>query len=1038
MWSESTLAFALTFNCSGEHMLNILHLSDLHIKENTPVPDSLIESIRNAIKCEIENGDTTCVLCSGDISYSGSSPEYTVAEDFFKKLLKDELKTAFLILSPGNHDNNFSQDTSIRNSVIKDITAQCIATEAQILECLKVQKNYENFKFKVETSKPTTELLLNNTYQIGCKDKLITISSVNSAFSCDKECLEGKVFIPIEYLNIDTVYSDYRIGLLHHTPNWFLSQKQRELRSSLLKNYDIIFFGHEHDPSNYTMCVSPWQSTNLIEGGIINPATNKESSFNFVKIDFENDSLKITEFKYDIASNIFRSTKESSATLSDSKYSRQYSELSVDFIKFLDDPGATFNHPRKTTLVLSDIYVFPNLKNITKTDTSAPNDISSKRILQDDLGKLVIEGDDKSGKTAYAKVLFSELVSKNMVPAYIDCKDITKGKVKKIDELILDRYQKQYANIDIDKFKQNRKEKTVPIIDNFHQAKLNNIEKLEFIHALSSHYDNFLILTGESFLLEELARIENNQPKFAIKIIPSLKSYKLKALGHSLRGELLKKWFDISDEYIDHEELGAQTYDECMSTLNKIVSYNYVPPYPLYLLTALSATSSKLVGDLSAGSYGHYYQALVTLALARVDDRHAEVDLKISFLSELSFFLFKNNVSSLSDSELNNLVNDYNIKFATSIQNDFISNLLKADIFYKYDSNIYFRYRYIYYYFVALYISKNLHEDNDSEAAIDRLINSLYKESSSSILLVLINFSKDKIILNKLNNYAKSIFKYSPKASIDDDTEHFNELVSHAYELVIPDSSPSTSRKEREKISDIASQDDEREYRGTNLEINDDDESVDRFTHQISATIRCVDIIGQALKSHYGSLRGDQKDPLFAEGINLPLRALGDFYSFMRKNTSIWLQDIQDEISKRGVLTESQIEQISKKFLTQLSAALSFFFISLPTRAFASENLKKTFTTYFSGVDKSNANELLDFYLELESTKKINFSKLEQLITNLKSNIIGFSVLQQIMGNFLYMNRTDYKTKDKISSLLNISTKQQVMIDIKAEDKKIR
>lgn len=1018
-------------------MLNIIHLSDFHIKENKPIPSDIAKAIRRAVKCEIEENDPIIILCSGDIAFSGKANEYLLAETFFSELLIEDMKSAYLIFSPGNHDNDFSDDTSIRSSIIKDITTN-VATESQIKACLTTQNYYRSFVSKLENPKPSVENLLNITYEIKYGERMITIHSMNSSFACEKECLEGKTFIPTEYLNADSIYSDYKIGLLHHTPNWFHSAKQRELRTALLNNYDMIFFGHEHETSSYSMGLTSWQSANLIEGGIIHSDISRNSTFNFVQIDFTSETIKIIEFTYDTNSQIFRNTKEKNSNLSESIYTKQYGGLSNDFIAFLDDPGATFKHPRKNTLTLSDIYIFPNLKKESPSESKVSNIISSRNIIQEDLGHIIISGDDKSGKTSFAKVIFSELISIGMTPVYFDCKDVSKGKISKVDDFILEKYQFQYINTDKDQFKQNRKEKAVPIIDNFHQAKLNNLEKLKTLHTLISHYNNLIVLTGEPFLVEELAKIEKQNNNFPNKIITKMTSYRLKTLGHALRGELLKKWFEISDEQIDYESADLQLYDEYMEMFSKIVDYNYVPPYPLYLLTAISAASSNLSNDLTTGSFGHYYQALITLALASVDGRHAEVDLKISFLSELSFYLYNNNTSNLSETKFNLFTQDYNDRFATSIQNSFIEALIDANIICRENDNIYFKYRYIYYYFVALYISKNLHEDEAAENAIDHLIKSIHKESSSSILLILINFSKDKMIINRLQQYAQSIFSDSPIANISDDTEHFNALASEAQKIIIPEATPSSSRKSQEEFKDRVTENENRDYSGNNITLTEEDEKIDQFTSEIAATIRCVDIIGQALKSHYGSLRADQKDPLFAEGLNISLRALGDFYSFMKENSSMWLEDIQNEINKRGKLSPSQIKNISNKVLMHLSSAISFYFISLPAHAFANINLSKTFKSYFDNFEKTNANKLLDFYLELESTKKINFEKLEDLVNTLKSNLIGFTVLQQIMANFLYMNKTDFKTKDKISSLLNISIKNQLIIDIKAEGKKIR
>jgi hypothetical protein len=316
----------------------------------------------------------------------------------------------------------------------------------------------------------------------------------------------------------------------------------------------------------------------------------------------------------------------------------------------------------------------------------------------------------------------------------------------------------------------------------------------------------------------------------------------------------------------------------------------------------------------------------------------------------------------------------------------------------------------------------------------------MYKESSSSILMLLTNFSKDKFVIDSIINYTKSLFKNSPMANIGDDTDHFNELFSEIQKIIISNSTPSKSRLSSEKIEDKLYTRDEKEYNGSSImpEEDDDDTKVDRFIKDLSSSVRCIDIIGQILKSQYGSLKFNQKEPLFAEAISLSLRALGDFYSFVKESKSLLLKDIEDEIEKRDITGELQISQLAKKIVMEWSTIMSFFFIMYPTRSFASENLQPIFKDYFSKNNTDNANNILSFAINLESSHRLNIDELKDLLTKLQNNVMSKTVLQRVIVNYLYMNRTNHIISSQVSSLLNISVKNQLVIDSYAIEKQIR
>lgn len=1027
-------------------MLTIVHLSDLHIKENNSEFISFADPISRAVATQISQGDTVVLLVTGDIAFSGKSTEYSIAEKFIKKLTSiSELKRCYILTCPGNHDNDHSGDVSVRESVLKDIKDKT-PSEQHINVCVSVQKEYNKFRKMIE-SDCYSSTNLNTVFEIEDSGKFFAINAINTAYCCKKDCSLGDIFVPDEIFDIDVMQPEYKIAVMHHTPNWFTSEDQRRLRSTLNKNYDLVFSGHEHELGQYAMNVKGNMNTEFVEGGQLSDvAHNLPPSFNVVKIDSANNLIKLAEFIYDRKEKIFRQQGSSDwKELVNTKYCRCYGDLNDDFIHFLDEAGANYFHPNKEHVKLQDIYVFPNLKGSTFANmhkrSRNEQHLNAKKIIQKDFGQIAIAGSDKAGKTSLAKVIFSEVNSFSLIPIYIDCQDITASSYKDINKLVFTRYAEQYKNLDIDVFDQSKKKVALPILDNFHLSKIKNYERVNILRQFILAYENLLVFVDDVFLIEDLANNEEKQTAHSDKLIKKLSTYTIISFGYALRGELVKKWLNISDNGIDIDDEQTRQYDNYVKKLDQLVEYNYVPPFPIYLLTTLSTANIQPTGDIVASSYGHYYTALVTMSLAKVDIRHEEVDLRISFLGELAFFLYETKNISLTTSEFTDFVSSiFEKTYDITLDSSFKNTLISANILREKDGCITFKYKYYFYYFVASYISKNIYENDKARDATIRLIQSIYKEASSCILMFLINFSKDSFIIDKIVSYAKSLFENSPKATIGDDTSHFNELFSEIQRAIIPDVRQSEARRKAETEKDKINPRCDDDYYGENIEIDEKepDGKEEEFIAVLTAAIKCVTLIGQMLKSHYGSLKADQKEPLLSEGINISMRALGDFYEYMKDNKSFLIKEIGEMIKTSKIEGSFDVESISKRLVMNASSALSLNFVMLPANAFGTKNLRKTYENYFSCNNQDNANKLLKFAIELESSHKIDINSVKKLVVDFSSNVMALTVLQKLVMHHLYMYDTDFRIKQQVAELLKISTKNQVVLGEYSKEKQLR
>lgn len=131
----------------------------------------------------------------------------------------------------------------------------------------------------------------------------------------------------------------------------------------------------------------------------------------------------------------------------------------------------SYSNPNKETLFLDDIYVFSILEEFSKVDDTKQVKSSDyiKEIVMKE--KVLICGDDQSGKTSLCKKLYKEYRKRNFLPIYLYDKECTYKGI--IGNRIKDAFYKQYENIE---YNIDLEDRFIIIIDQFQFA--NNKEKI--------------------------------------------------------------------------------------------------------------------------------------------------------------------------------------------------------------------------------------------------------------------------------------------------------------------------------------------------------------------------------------------------------------------------------------------------------------------------------------------------------------------------------------------------------------------------------
>ena len=374
----------------------LIHLSDIHIKSEDNYVEHLIGQITPVFRNEISEINKVFIVITGDIAYSGKAEEYKNAKTIFDSLSSDiehysGNKPAFIIV-PGNHDCDFENtNRTVRDTIIKSIQQNDVKVDEGIInQCCEVQKNFFDFlnSFSVDGKVVYSDKLF-RVIKYTVENYTVNFYCYNTAWVSQIDEQPGKMYFPINrFLNkFNSLVSDVAVNVLHQPPNWLNPTNRRDLINHLEKTSNLTLTGHEHIPSVRRVDDFQGNYTDYIEGDVLQAISgNKVSGFNKIIIDLKDKKQRIDCYQWD--GEIYSLNKETSLKdwVSCSNIQDGVSKFRLDkkFEGYLNDPGASYIHPKKPNLTLEDIFVYPDLRDlkIEKTkDEKILNDVENSKIL---------------------------------------------------------------------------------------------------------------------------------------------------------------------------------------------------------------------------------------------------------------------------------------------------------------------------------------------------------------------------------------------------------------------------------------------------------------------------------------------------------------------------------------------------------------------------------------------------------------------------------------------------------------------------------
>lgn len=1028
--------------------ITIVHISDIHIKSETDKTLEYFQYLSTAICRDVVKSELILILVSGDIAYSGSKAEYNAIKPLFSKLASDlgeKLKSPVKwILVPGNHDGAFKDASQVRTHVIAGVikNGSTSIDESVVDICVAPQQHY--FVFEKELCQ--ADEYSSKDKLLGIKDiivsgKTIQFWEINASWMSRIPEQQGGLVYPIDkYQDQLQSSADYRFAVLHHPLNWYAQDSYQPLRKTLNNNFCGVFSGHEHVSNGHIQkSIAHDNHCVFFEAGALGPHNTKEiSTFATLTMDVETGEINQNTFKFDSSLKTYTQVANAPRALKIQLSPNRKFQLTYATSAMLEELGAPFTHPTRDELKLSDVYVEPEFSAFSVEDKPQTT-IKSKEIYDKiaSLGYLVIRGDEHHGKTSFLSQLFSRALLTNIIPIKVTAKEISAGSEEKRDRLIDERIGEHYGASAIAQYRSLDRGQKLVLVDDLDSLGMNSEQYLRALSYIKRSFEHAVVTLGERFDVSLLGSttVANELAEFD--------EYRLLGFTYAMRSDLIQRWYAL-DLSLEKTHLESKVH-EAQTQIDYAVSKALIPSTAFNTLMLLNALQTTQKGQVIDAGVAQHYDSLIRRRLADSGTAAKEIDGIYAYLSHLAWWLKTKEITALDNTELTS----FNRYFADDIHpiraEHTLGLLVKARLLFLNDGAYQFRHPSARYFFLAHYIAE--HSDNDivKKYAISAC-RRLYKKDNANLVVFLASKVGAGWIVKEVADVLSDLLKSVPIFSVVTDSRTLNSWVSDTAKLAVDigTNQQENRRIQRERSEEAQAEEDSR------AEVADVDSvsQLDIFT-QINLVFKTSEILGLILKSKYGSLDSKTKNSILQQLFDGPLRAISYFLNAINNQPDSLIEYLSNSwAEKLPHLSSEQRSKLVQKYLYFALGAYSQALLQRQGEIAGSPDL----TSYVAALlERANEAEkkgtnppgtLLTYRLLAVATRlsypgDIPFSDIERIAREMESNPFGFTLLQGLVGNHLYMFPVTYDSRQKLAQAANLDLRIQLAKEVTSAEGKV-
>lgn len=1030
----------------------LIHFSDIHIRTDEDPILGRVSAIANVLKEKLTECNDVFAVISGDIAYSGNVVEYDLASRFFAQFEKElkainESVNLNYIIVPGNHDCVFEPGFhgDSREQLIQDILKdhQLLQKTGIVFDCIKPMQNYLDWVSGMLPAGIKTEqekFAFERAFEFPDRTKIKFIG-YNTAWMSLPEKGHGDILFPIHLVPPITTHDsvDLVFSLLHHPYNWVRADISRTFRDAVEATSNVIITGHEHLSSYQSTTYLFGETRQYIQGGELqNENDSENSTFNTILVDIPKRLMKYTRYSW--RKNLYTSDEFEWTIIPRSKALKQDKFIiSESHAQFLTQPGVPFSHPRKPNLSIDDIYVFPDLEELTEKPEG--EFIHSSKALDYLLtsNKLLVFGPENSGKTSLLKIMFREYQRNEVVPLWVDGMNIRTGDPQRLKTFFNSAFNSIYDKEYLEDFWQLEPTKRLLIIDDLQDSNLNRKTKLKLFDFIENHFGLALISSSNPIAIQEIIETEKNE------FLVSCKRVLLFEFGNVSRDKIIEKWLLLGQEETIQDIQLDSKIKEIDEKTKVILRPSLAPSYPFFILTVAQSVDNmgSTVPPLSnedRGSFGFFYEWLITTALHRSPKKISDVSLKYRYLSELSYYMYEERKISIDSEELEAFHNSYlqrfSLRYIDLRYEDMLSDLISSGLLQLRNGYYNFEYPCIYYYFVARALNSRLqqpkHEKHVKEM-ISRLADQIDIQENENILLFLSYLSENPYIRDTLLQTAKKMFADFEPADLENDVQFINKE-DFELALKLPDEKP---RKVRQLIHE--QEDKERRERfvrtkdTSKVAATTGEEEIDERLKLWTRAFKLVRVIGQIVKNFATSWEGPDKYPITEESYLLGLRVLKEVLTLYAQHLDEFVEQAKDALrfridkemlslppDRRHILTDSQLE-----ILARATAFAKTFLVSFNTVFAIARNVgsQKLYPTHKQILDEHNhlmSVRLIDVAIKLDCQMRLPIKIIAEILHDLDKNHLSKAILKRLAFHRMILYETDRTDRERCCRMLGI------------------
>ena len=879
----------------------IIHLSDIHIKSDDSGFAECAEKLASSVYSQFRNSDICVFAITGDITFSGKKVEFDIASKFLtnvKDYLGQEKDIEIVFaLAPGNHDCDIPIKDSVRDILIKSLVEdpKKAHEEDVVKEVTRVQENFFEFRqsFRSKYESEVDELL--SIIEIQYDGFSLNFMIFNASWMSSINEVQGALVFPIDNYKKNLENDSFTVSLLHHPLNWYCQDSYHPFKHSLQINSDIVLSGHEHVAKSYAIDSGKSKSAMYFEAPAFD-AKSHAKSFVTIEIDFEKSTvtqaiLGELDDCYEIKDNEVFNFSEKSNT----------SNLNEEFYDYISSVGANLWHPSKKVLTIDDVYVPLVLSSSIRDETvkSYDVDFNGRTIL--------VSGEELSGKTKYLHKVYTNFLSVDIVPVFIDSAVLKRTTLNDFIKCLDKQVKVQYKESSF--YERLPKYKRAILIDDIEGFGIDKKGFSDIVKYIRNNFGSIVVSCSENLKMTSMASILQNYFCFDEKL-------SIKDVSANGRAALIDNW-----QRCGTNQLVDSKYNHRVEqTINTVLGRNLIPSRPLFLLTLLQSTTPTGNSELTDSGLSYYYQYLITKSLEESGVNRSFFDELFNYLSNLAWYYKINDSDSMEYGQLEEFNRGFSEKFTEVDLDKQLSIFVRAKLLFSDGAEYRFSYPYIKYFFVGKYLADNI-ERPDISAEINRYCNNLFTSEDSTTILFLTHHRNSEWVIREISRKLSTCYEnYDVVRYEDDHSPYLASMVGSVSEIIIEELDVEKNNEAR-RLAEEA-RDADREPSDDYFQSGNDGSSTDIQT--LYTAIRSAEVLGQITKNYYGSIERTNKRGNIDCIIRAFLRLLNYVFDDLSKNEEDIRSQITDNIRNINKdLSSSELSILSQKIVSSLVSSLS-------------------------------------------------------------------------------------------------------------------